>query len=140
MPCLEIIMPEITQEKRETLSKNLTEAFADATGFPADIFGIHFQEYRRGEVALGGKLWKGEEGRPYIHLVLYCPRLRREVKQKLVEGLTKQFIESIEKTDWKPVIHLCEHPYDNVGVDGKLLSDAYEECAGSEFYYPLPQD
>lgn len=41
---------------------------------------------------------------------------------------------------WKPTIHICEYPYDNVGIEGKILSDAFEECAKRSFYYELPKD
>lgn len=38
MPCLEIVIPEIDQEKKVKLAENLTEAFSSSTKFPADIF------------------------------------------------------------------------------------------------------
>lgn len=47
---------------------------------------------------------------------------------------------TIDRADWMPTIHICEHPYDNVIVAGKLLSDAYDECAKRSFYYELPKD
>jgi len=140
MPCLEIIIPEIDLEIREKLSVKLTEAFAASTKFPADIFGIRFMEYKAGEAANGGKVWDGKTGRPYLHFLLYCPRIDRMVKQNVVRSFTKAYTESIENPDWKPVIHICEHPYDNIGVEGELLSDTYEECAKSKFYYELPED
>lgn len=77
---------------------------------------------------------------PYLHMILYSPRLRRSVKQKLVHTLTAAFMDVIGNPEWKPVIHITEHPYDNVGVDGQLLSDTYEECANAEFYYDLLDD
>jgi hypothetical protein len=54
--------------------------------------------------------------------------------------MTRALVEVMGKPDWKPVIHLCEHPYDNVGVDGQLLSDSYEELAGRKYYYDLSNE
>ncbi|MCP4684456.1 MAG: hypothetical protein GY867_03310 [bacterium] len=140
MPCLEITMPNQVPDNKSSLAVRLTEAFASTTGFETEIFGIHFVEYNRQETASGGRLWDGEKGRPFIHFKLYCPRLRRTVKKELVGALTAAFAEGIGRSDWKPVIHICEHPYDNVGVNGELLSDSYAECADSRYYYDLPKD
>lgn len=46
----------------------------------------------------------------------------------------------MKKPAWQPVIHLCEHPYDNVGVEGKLLSELYPELAQRPYYYDLSRD
>ena len=140
MPCLEIGMPRIDAVLKATLAKKLTEEFSEAAGFPADIFGIRFLEYDYGQVASGGELSTAESERPYLHMLLYCPRLKRDLKQKVVATLTSTFCAVLNRPDWKPVIHICEHPYDNVGVDGSLLSDTYEQCRSAEFYYPLPED
>lgn len=141
MPCLEVVMPATNTEIKKDLAVNLTRAFADASGFPGEIFGIHFQEYDADQAASGGILCQTEsEERPYLHFLLYSPRLSRTVKQKLVASLTQVFSECLGKPEWKPVIHLMEHPYDNVGVNGQLLSDAYEELGESKFYYELPRD
>ncbi len=138
MPCLEVTMPRMDEGTKQTLSRRLTDAFVDATGLPADIFGIRYSEYAAGEAAVGGgKLWSGEDCRPYLHAILYGHRMRREVKQAIVAGFTKAFVESVDKPDWWPVIHLCEHAYDNVGIEGKLLSDAHPELRERPFYYPL---
>ncbi len=139
MPCLEITMPVSDHETKICLADRLTEAFAVATGYPSDIFGIAFHEYDS-DASSGGKLWDGGDSRPYLHFLLYCPRLKRSVKQKLVKTLTATFAECVGREHWKPVIHLCEHPYDNVGVNGELLSDSYEECAKSKYYYELSDD
>ena len=140
MPCLEISMPRADRKKKELLSAQLTEAFASATGFDAGIFGIRYLEYKEGEVASGGTIWDGQAGRPYLHMLLHCPRLTRTVKQKVVDTFSAVFTKCLSEPDWKPVIHICEHPYDNVGVEGKLLSDSYEACANSKYYYDLPRD
>ena len=63
------------------------------------------------------------------HIVVYCPPMNRERKAACVAALTRAFAES---TGFEPellVIHIAEHSYDNVGVAGKLLSDAYPELA-----------
>lgn len=140
MPCLEIAMPKVDAETKSRLAGKLTEVFATVSGFPAEIFGIRFNEYEPGAASSGGELWNGGDARPYLHFLLYSPRLKRAVKQKLVATLSATFAECVGHAHWKPVIHLCEHPYDNVGVEGKLLSDSYEECAKSRFYFELPDD
>lgn len=140
MPCLEIAMPKVDAETRARLADKLTEAFASASGFPAEIFGIRFNEYEQGAASSGGALWDGGDSRPYLHFLLYSPRLKRSIKQKLVATLSATFADCVGHAHWLPVIHLCEHPYDNVGVDGKLLSDSYDECAKSRYYYDLSED
>ncbi|MDH3890083.1 MAG: hypothetical protein OEV49_03285 [candidate division Zixibacteria bacterium] len=133
-------MPKVDRETKVQLADKLTEAFAAASGFPAEIFGVHFREYEPGTASAGGTLWDGGDTRPYLHFLLYSPRLKRSVKQKLAATLSQAFTQCVGHTHWLPVIHLCEHPYDNVGVEGKLLSDSYEECAKSRFYYETPKD
>ena len=140
MPCLEISMPTTDRETKQVLANDLTRAFAEATDFPAEIFGIRFLEYADGEAASGGVLIDSKAERPYIHFLLYCPRITRTVKQRLVADFTCIYTKLVGKEHWWPVIHICEHPYDNVGVEGKLLSDAYEQCRDSKFYYDLPKD
>lgn len=140
MPCLEVAMPKTDEKTKELLSLKLTEAFANVTKFGSDIFAIHYCEYLAGEVAIGGKLWHNKNSKPYLHMLLYCPRLSRTTKQDLVSALTRAFMEATENPEWKPVIHISEHPYDNVGIDGKLLSDTFEECKKRKFYYELPND
>jgi phenylpyruvate tautomerase PptA (4-oxalocrotonate tautomerase family) len=114
MPCLEIAMPKVDTEMRARLADKLTEAFATVSGFPAEIFGINFKEYEPGTASWGGALWNGGDSRPYVHFLLYSPRLKRSVKQKLVATLSATFTNCVGHAHWLPVIHLCEHPYDNV--------------------------
>ena len=140
MPYLEITIPRIDDETRTILSEKLTDAFVEASGFPKEIFGIRFDEYEYGEVASGGKMITQDDGRPNLHFQLFCPRINRTKKQNVVRSLTEAFVECIGKQDWKPVIHISEHSYDNVGVDGKLLSDAYPELSEKKFYYPLQDE
>ena len=140
MPCLEIAMPKVDTETRVRLADKLTEAFASVSGFPAEIFGIKFKEYEPGTASSGGTLCNDGNSVPYLHFLLYSPRLKRSVKQKLVATLSATFTDCVGHADWLPVIHLCEHPYDNVGVEGELLSYSYEECAKSRFYYELADD
>jgi phenylpyruvate tautomerase PptA (4-oxalocrotonate tautomerase family) len=134
MPCLEITMPAADMSVKQELASALTGAFCSATGHAAEIFGIRFFEYGKGQTAIGGEL-DGEN--PYIHFLLYCPRLSRASKQSLASSLTEVYCKITGNQAWKPVIHICEHPYDNVVVEGRLLSDAYEECANRPFYYDL---
>ena len=140
MPCLEITMPKTETQIKAKLAQELTKAFDQSTEFGAEIFGIRFNEYQWGDAASGGVICDKTTGRPYIHMLMYCPRVGRVTKQKLVESFSSVFTSVLSKEDWKPVIHICEHPYDNVGVNGKLLSDSYEELTKSEFYYELPTE
>ncbi|MBI4405913.1 MAG: tautomerase family protein [Deltaproteobacteria bacterium] len=140
MPCLEIVLPKLNREKKQQLAEGLTEVFCSVTGHDASIFGILFQEYDKDGASFGGKLY-GEHGTaPYVHFVLYCTRLMRTQKQNLVDALSKTFVETLKEPSWLPIIHLCEHPYDNVGFNRKLLSDQFEECSKRKFYYELPKD
>ena len=137
MPCLEISLPKIDIGTKEKLTHALTKVFAESTKFGAEIFGIRYHEYEAGQSASGGVVWDGRSGRPYLHMLLYIPRINRAMKQMLVEKFSTSFVETVGKENWIPVIHICEHPYDNVGVEGKLLSDQYDACAKSKFYYDV---
>jgi len=121
MPCLEVSMPRTDQETKRLLTARLTEAFTSCTDFSAHSLGIRYWEYNLGEAANEGRLWNGQ-------------------KQKLIEALTSAFVECVGKPDWKPVIFLSEYPYDNVGVDGRPISQGFEEYAGKRFYYDLADE
>jgi phenylpyruvate tautomerase PptA (4-oxalocrotonate tautomerase family) len=140
MPYLHVVMPEVSRETRARLAARLTEVFATTAGFDPQLFGIYFSEYPPQQTSMNGRLWDGQSGPPFLHFVLYCPRVGREVKRALVEEFTEAFSTCLAVPGWKPVVHICEHPYDNIGVDGALLSDAYEECANRPFYYSLSED
>ena len=136
MPNLEVSMPRMPTEIRARLARELTSAFVEHTGHTADIFGIRFFEYEWATVAAGGRLCAEDDERPYLHALLYSPRLKRSVKQGLASALTDAFTSATGRPAWKPVIHICEHPYDNVVVEGRLLSEALPELAERPFYYP----
>lgn len=140
MPCIELSLPKVSQEIRAALAAELTHAFCATTGHSAEIFGIRFFEYEDDLASKNGKLCHSLTSIPYLHMVVYCPRLKRSAKQKMGAALTLAFTKAVDRTDWAPTIHICEHPYDNVVVGGKLLSDAYESCAKRSFYYELPKD
>ena len=137
MPCLEITMPAVDEATRALLAERLTATFAETTGHPAEIFGIRFSEFAAGMCASGGSLWDGGDASPYLHMILYCGRLRRAQKQLVVERLSAVFAECVGTPSWVPVVHIAEFPFDNVGVDGRLLSDAFEGCRDRPFYYQL---
>ena len=137
MPLLEITLPKTDAETKERLSKNLTKAFTDSSRFEAEIFGIRYNEYEIGQAGRNGQIWDGKNGQPYLHMVLYTARVDRLTKQRLVENFTQVFTETTGKENWYPVIHICEHSYDNIGVEGRILSDQYESCANSKFYYDV---
>lgn len=136
MPCLEVTMPKVDAATRTALAAELTAAFDQATGLCADILGVAFREYDQGEAAQGGKLWDGT-GSPFLHILVYCPRIRRNAKQQVAKGLTQAFVSCLGNPDWLPVIHIAEHAYDNVVVNGQLLSDMDPDCTKLDFYYPL---
>ncbi len=66
------------------------------------------------------------------HIIVYSPRLPREKKVTCVAALTKAFEESTGLDADLLTIHIEEHSYDNIGVGGKLLTDAYPEIAERE--------
>ena len=139
MPCLEITLPKSPLQLRAQLCTRLTDFVEEVAGFERAIFRIRFSEYEPGEAGVAGHLWDGIEGVPYLHFVLYCPRLKRSVKQKLIEGFMRLFTEITGKPDWFPVVHICEHPYDNIGGSGTWLAGR-PELQGREFYFELPKD
>jgi phenylpyruvate tautomerase PptA (4-oxalocrotonate tautomerase family) len=138
MPSLDVTLPELDVKTRAVLAEKLTDVLTSQPGFDRDIFGICFHEYALGKTTMAGKLWDGT-GEPFLHIVLSCPRLNRATKQNIVRGFTKVFTESLQKPDWKPIIHISEHSYDNIGVNGELLSDLIPELADRKFYYKLPK-
>jgi phenylpyruvate tautomerase PptA (4-oxalocrotonate tautomerase family) len=140
MPCIDVVMPETDKKTLEKLARNLTRAFAESTGFPAELLGIRFDLYKKGQVSLGGELWTNDNQVPFLHIVVHGPRWKRSVKQLLVKTMTKGFTDALEKEEWIPVLHITEAPYDNIGVQGELLSNTYKECAEADFYYQLPDD
>ncbi len=123
MPCLEISVPKLDQNKKEILAAKLTKVMAETTQLPIEIFGIRFFEYDVGESSNAGKLWDGKNGKPYHHFKLYICRLKAEIKKKLIAVLTDTYIEIIGDLNWKPVIFIIETPYENIGVEGKPLSE-----------------
>lgn len=139
MPCLEITLPKISSEIRAQLCSELTDIVQEVAGVEREIFRIFFREYAPGEAGVAGKLWNGTEEIPPIHFVLYCPRLKRSIKQKLVEGFMREFARIMCQPAWIPVVHICEHPYDNIGGSGTWLAGR-KELQGRPFYYELPKD
>ncbi|HLE12713.1 MAG: hypothetical protein A2504_16880 [Bdellovibrionales bacterium RIFOXYD12_FULL_39_22] len=140
MPCIEISLPKVNREIKSALASELTEAFCSSTGHSSEILGLRFFEYEQDSAAMGGQLCDVPGALPYLHMLVYSPRLKRSVKQKVGAALVAAFARGTKQQDWVPVIHISEHPFDNVVVDGKLLTDAYEECAKRSFYYELPKD
>lgn len=55
MPNIEITMPEIKTAARAVLARELTDAFAKATGFETEILAVTFLEYGKGMSAARGR-------------------------------------------------------------------------------------
>jgi phenylpyruvate tautomerase PptA (4-oxalocrotonate tautomerase family) len=138
MPCLEVTLPRTTREVKALLMSRLTD-IAEALGMERSILRIRFCEYDVGDAGMNGKLWDGERN-PFLHFLLYCPRLKRSTKKALIERMSQAFAEITGHADWLPVFHICEHPYDNIGAGGKVLPERHPEVAGRKFYYDLPED
>ncbi|MCI0411660.1 hypothetical protein L0222_02535 [bacterium] len=132
MPWMEVTMPKRENEIKEGLVKRLNQEFIDATGFEEEILYIRISEFERTDAGAAGQL-AGVAG--VAHVVLYCPRMRFDVKRMVVSGITNAFA----GTDAKPLIHILEFPYENIGVEGKLLTDTDEELASRPFYYVVPR-
>jgi len=135
MPNIDITLPQTTREVRARLAERLTDEFARTTGFEREILGISFREYSPGTAAEGGKLIEDVSSGGPVHVQISCPRVTRAKKRAAVEALTAVFK---EVAGWPspPVFHISEHPYDNVGVGGRLLSDAFPELKEIPFYFP----
>lgn len=66
------------------------------------------------------------------HIVIYSPRLSRDVKVRCAEAVTQAFETATGFGSDLLTIHFEEHSYDSVAVGGKLLTDAYPELAERE--------
>ncbi|MBX3642061.1 MAG: hypothetical protein KF720_03210 [Rubrivivax sp.] len=69
------------------------------------------------------------------HLIVYSPRLTREVKIACAEALTRAFESTTGHSSELLTIHFEEHSYDNIAVGGKLLTDSFPELAKREKDY-----
>jgi hypothetical protein len=127
---MEVTIHKTDRSVRDQLLSRLNQEFIDATGFEDEVLSVRFSEFEIGDV--------GESGVPsdgnVAHVVLYCPRLRFDVKRSLAGGLTNAF----EVIGSKPLIHILEFPYENIATDGRLLTDADEELASRPFYFVIP--
>ena len=139
MPFLEVTIPRMDEATRRQLAEKLNLEFIDATGFEDEVLHILFKEYDPAEIAIAGKLWDGNQERPYAQFLLYCPRLRHDVKRAVAAALTNTFTQCISDPNWTPAIYILEFPYDNIAVNGYLLTDTDEELADRPFYYMLPR-
>lgn len=142
MPCMEITLPKTELSIKQKLATTLSLRFEESTNISADIFAIKFNEYEEGTSFVGGEMITSTIGnsRPYIHCLLYSPRLSKSIKSDLGNLFTETFIEAFNDENWWPVIHICEHPYDNVVVNGQLLSNTYDHCKKATFYYDLEDE
>lgn len=135
MPFLEIRMPTMARSKTESLAARINQEFIDATGFEDEILRIQFMTYDPDTLATSGQLAGANS---FVHMILYSPRLRFDVKRSIVSGLTQAFREASGDQNFHVMIHIHEFPYDNIGLDGQLLTDTDDELASRPFYYVLP--
>jgi phenylpyruvate tautomerase PptA (4-oxalocrotonate tautomerase family) len=136
MPSIAINLPQTDRRTRAALAEALTKAFSSATGFEPEILDVFFHEYSAGQAAHGGALVEDLGRGGPVHVLICCPRIARGKKQAVAQNLTSA-LRAATGWDVDPVVHISEHPYDNVVVNGKLLSDAFEECRRIPFYYPM---
>lgn len=66
------------------------------------------------------------------HILIYSPRLTREVKIACAEAITRAFESTTGHSAELLTIHFEEHSYDNIAVGGRLLTDAYPELKERE--------
>ena len=66
------------------------------------------------------------------HIVIYSPRLSRDVKVRCAEAVTQAFETATGLSSDLLTIHFEEHSYDNIAVGGKLLTDSIPELAERE--------
>jgi hypothetical protein len=130
MPWMEVTIPKTDQGARERLHLRLSQEFIDATGFEDETLFVRFSDFDQGDLWESGNPSGNKAG----HVVLYCPRLRFDVKRSLAVGLTSAF----EGFGFKPLIHIVEFPYENIAMDGRLLTDSDDELASRPFYYVIP--
>jgi len=127
---MEVTMPKTDQAAKEQLLSRLNQEFIDATGFEDETLYVRFSEFEQDDLWESGKL----SGVKVAHIILYCPRLRFDVKRSLVGGVNSAFNDIATKS----FIHIAEFPYENIAMDGCLLTDADEELASRPFYYVIP--
>jgi phenylpyruvate tautomerase PptA (4-oxalocrotonate tautomerase family) len=133
MPWMEVTIPKTDQATKEQLSARLNQQFIEATGFEDEVLYIRFSEFEPGSAGASGRLSKEVE--TFSHVILYTPRMRFDVKRSVVAGLTSAF----DLMKMKPLIHILEFPYDNIGAEGQLLTDADDELASRPYYFVLPR-
>src|SRR5688572_18998655 len=132
MPWMEVTIPRSDNAIKEQLLARLNQEFIDATGFEDEILYIRFSELDPGSAGAAGRISENES---LAHVILYTPRMRFDVKRSVVAGITK----ALEIMKAKPLIHILEFPYDNIGVDGNLLTDVDDELASRPYYFVLPR-
>jgi phenylpyruvate tautomerase PptA (4-oxalocrotonate tautomerase family) len=132
MPWMEVTIPTSDKAVRQELIASLNQQFIDATGFEDEVLYIRFSEF---EPEMAGAAGTISPDHTFAHLILYTPRMRFDVKRSVVAGLTRAF----ESLKIKPLIHILEFPYDNIGVNGELLTDADDELASRPYYFVLPR-
>jgi phenylpyruvate tautomerase PptA (4-oxalocrotonate tautomerase family) len=136
MPFIHVITGGIDPGQREILATRMNQEFIDATGFEDEILTLGFSEID--SFAVRGQVIDKPSDVHFAILVFYGPRLRFDVKRNLVAALTRIFQELTGDTNWQIEIYIQEFPYDNIGTNGQLLTDADEELASRPFYYVLP--
>jgi phenylpyruvate tautomerase PptA (4-oxalocrotonate tautomerase family) len=129
---MEVTIVKTDSVSKEQLIARLNQEFIDATGFEEEVLYVRFSEFEPGSAGSAGSLSTDAN---FSHVILYTPRMRFDVKRSIVAGITNAF----EGINVKPMIHILEFPYDNIGMNGQLLTDADEELASRPYYFVLPR-
>ncbi len=137
MPFIEIVIPAFSPAQREAFAGEITDAFSRIAGFPKDILAVYMNYYQIGgdKITVAGKYIPLFSDKAYLHIAVFSPRLKKAAKREVIAEFTSIAERVFEGKCASPVIHLNEHAYDNIGVNGKMLSELYPELAERTFYY-----
>jgi len=129
MPNLEITLPkQMNSHEKQNMGSALDTCFQSYAELDIGL-EILFKEYGQENIY-------STADKNSIHCHLFCPRLPRKRKQALVKHMT----EIVAQTYDHVIFHISEHSYDNIGVNGQLLSDMVPNCAERKFYYDLSDE
>lgn len=127
---MEVVIPKSDPATKNQLLSAISREFVEATGFEDEKLYVRFSEFGSDDLGEADAF----TGASAAHAILYCPRLRFDVKRSLASGLNNAFASA----QLNALIHIMEFPYENIATSGSLLTDADEELASRPFYYVIP--